>query len=739
MPGSAGRSASVRAALSVGLASLAFVAAPALAQPSGRLLQGAAACQARVGKAGRKFKKSILKAWEQCLDEILLGKDCDFAKVSQSIARAEVNFAPEIVRPCTPQVILSPPPDGVGFPANCNFEPGFEPGPFQPAEARCQSLSVFDARSLADCLTCWKEAELNELLKILYPCLVNQLPASSDLDCGTPPAGCLPDRTAAGCSAVIAKAGIVFFLAEDKALEACLDEVRNGKITGPCPDATARARITAAEQRKQARIQTCTTPPPWWDVCPEDSNPPCDKRIASVSDIANCVDSAAEAILDEAICEQYPRAAADGINCPGPEPFCGDGRVNQPSEQCDPPFSLCPGGGFCKPDCTCPSCGDGVVNQPSEQCDPPGVSCGPGKTCNSDCTCPSSCLNPTLIPADGGTFAGTNSGTSTLGGSCGFSQFSPEQVFQWTPAVSGTATIETCGGTTNYDTVLYVRRGDCLQGPEIGCSEFSCGLGTELNPSVTAGQTYFIVVDGFDGFAGNFTLTVVPPRFCGDGLVTPPEQCDPPGATQCPDSQACSASCTCPPPICGNGIVTSPEQCDPPGAIQCPDSQACNADCTCPAPICGNGVVTPPEQCDPPGSLTCPGGKACGQNCTCAPSPCDSGTDPCSGDPWVVCQADQHSAWISQATSLGGHYHPLRICQDLGYTAVSQFGGDCGDVCNFCQHSGSCSNPGLQHFEGGNSCTGQSDACGPLLCFTVQWLCTSSPSGAFLDVTDSLP
>src|SRR5207247_241481 len=67
------------------------------------------------------------------------------------------------------------------------------------------------------------------------------------------------------------------------------------------------------------------------------------------------------------------------------------------------------------------------------------------------------CGNQIVIPAQGGTFSGMTSGTSTLAGSCGSSGTSPEQVFQWTPAISGTATIETCGSGTNFDTVLYLR------------------------------------------------------------------------------------------------------------------------------------------------------------------------------------------------------------------------------------------------------------------------------------------
>jgi len=64
------------------------------------------------------------------------------------------------------------------------------------------------------------------------------------------------------------------------------------------------------------------------------------------------------------------------------QPFCGDGVVNQPSEQCDDlnlPTPTC--------DITCqnivqPFCGDGIVNQPTEQCDDLNL---PTPTCDITC------------------------------------------------------------------------------------------------------------------------------------------------------------------------------------------------------------------------------------------------------------------------------------------------------------------------------------------------------------------
>src|SRR3989442_318147 len=169
------------------------------------------------------------------------------------------------------------------------------------------------------------------------------------------------------------------------------------------------------------------------------------------------------------------------------------------------------------------------------------ISTGPTTTTT---TFPASCSTPTVIPAQGGTFSGITSGTSTLEGSCGSSGASPERVFRWIPTVSGTATIQTCGAGTTFDTVLYLRSGSCAGGPEVatGCNDDACfnatGLfrASRLTPTVTAGQTYYIVVDGYGGAQGTFSLTVTPPG--ASTTTTPPAPTATPTTTPAP---ACPA------------------------------------------------------------------------------------------------------------------------------------------------------------------------------------------------------
>ena len=131
------------------------------------------------------------------------------------------------------------------------------------------------------------------------------------------------------------------------------------------------------------------------------------------------------------------------------------------------------------------------------------------------------CENPPVIPPAGGTVTGVTSGSSTLAGTCASTVNAPERVFAWTPAFSGTATIQTCDAAgTAYDSVLYLRHGDCAGGAEVACnddspscftSEPSQHHGSRLTPNVIAGETYFIVVDGYATSSGAFSLSVVGP------------------------------------------------------------------------------------------------------------------------------------------------------------------------------------------------------------------------------------
>ncbi|GAH78075.1 unnamed protein product, partial [marine sediment metagenome] len=95
---------------------------------------------------------------------------------------------------------------------------------------------------------------------------------------------------------------------------------------------------------------------------------------------------------------------------------------------------------------------------------------------------------------------------------------SSDVVYEYTPGSDTTVDISLCGSA--YDTVLYVYENDCSP-PEIACNDDACGgsgyQSQLLGVSLTAGNTYYIIVDGYGGDCGDYIIDVtevVPPPNC---------------------------------------------------------------------------------------------------------------------------------------------------------------------------------------------------------------------------------
>src|SRR5438128_7753576 len=86
------------------------------------LNQGAAACQAAVGRGLRGFKKAYVKAWEKCLDGDLKGKGCDAAKRDTVIAIAMTKANATVTGTCTDALLFDAAPNGAGFAMDCHLE-----------------------------------------------------------------------------------------------------------------------------------------------------------------------------------------------------------------------------------------------------------------------------------------------------------------------------------------------------------------------------------------------------------------------------------------------------------------------------------------------------------------------------------------------------------------------------------------------------------------------------------------
>lgn len=93
-------------------------------------------------------------------------------------------------------------------------------------------------------------------------------------------------------------------------------------------------------------------------------------------------------------------------------------------------------------------------------------------------------------------------------GSCAPTDASPEAVYLFVPPVTGQYLLGTSG--SSYDTVLYVRAGDC-GGPELACNDDSpSDITSELVVDLVAGQPVYVFVDGYGGDAGPYQLDVIP-------------------------------------------------------------------------------------------------------------------------------------------------------------------------------------------------------------------------------------
>lgn len=82
-----------------------------------------------------------------------------------------------------------------------------------------------------------------------------------------------------------------------------------------------------------------------------------------------------------------------------------------------------------------------------------------------------------------------------------------DAMYQFTAAAAGSYTFDTAGSPG--DTILSVIDG--CGGPELDCNDDTVGLTSEVTLMMAAGQTVIIVVDGYGGEIGPFTLNISSP------------------------------------------------------------------------------------------------------------------------------------------------------------------------------------------------------------------------------------
>ena len=103
----------------------------------------------------------------------------------------------------------------------------------------------------------------------------------------------------------------------------------------------------------------------------------------------------------------------------------------------------------------------------------------------------------------------TNDAFATQVGTCGEEAAAKEQIFAWRAAADGVACFDTRG--SRYDTVLHVRTGVCsARRSEVECNDDvnENALWSQVQLEVTAGQVYYLLVDGFRERAGRYLLNI---------------------------------------------------------------------------------------------------------------------------------------------------------------------------------------------------------------------------------------
>jgi len=100
---------------------------------------------------------------------------------------------------------------------------------------------------------------------------------------------------------------------------------------------------------------------------------------------------------------------------------------------------------------------------------------------------------------------------------CTWSSTSPDVVYSYAPSTDMIIDVTLCNGS-DYDTKLFIYENN--ESTLVDCDDDTCpGYVSELlGVGITAGNTYYIVIDGWSGASGNYVLDIdqLPPPDCDD-------------------------------------------------------------------------------------------------------------------------------------------------------------------------------------------------------------------------------
>ena len=201
----------------------------------------------------------------------------------------------------------------------------------------------------------------------------------------------------------------------------------------------------------------------------------------------------------------------------------------------------------CPPPVTCEdqglvTCSDGSCAENSDDC--PII--GTGDTIEDPIIIPSNIQFPYTIIGSTVGYSNQYDEACPYAGST-----SPDVVYSYTPTKDMSISINTCGEATNYDTKLYVYENNSntlatLADGTLACNDDECANSTQSFLSsisevvLTADNTYYIIVDGYNGASGDYELTID----CITGCNT--QTCEDQNLVKCKDGSCADTIENCP-------------------------------------------------------------------------------------------------------------------------------------------------------------------------------------------------
>jgi hypothetical protein len=213
-------------------------------------------CQKALVTQLQKFKKAVLLRNLKCNDlqnVDKIGGPCPDLTAAAKIQIMGDNVREKVGLACTVADVAA-----LGF-TDCQLTT-----PESAAETTCDALGVTDGTTLADCLMCWKQAEMYEFLAIVYASHAEDM-CGGDLDfestvcspldtTGTtmPEQHDLGDTGENDCQRKVSKAGIKHLLKREKLLEKC--GLQGGTAASCAADAQLQLKLGTLAQKTDTLI-----------------------------------------------------------------------------------------------------------------------------------------------------------------------------------------------------------------------------------------------------------------------------------------------------------------------------------------------------------------------------------------------------------------------------------------------------------------------------------------------------